>query len=172
MTLLEVLPILSALDVEVVDEHPYVIRRDGQPTAYLYDFGLTVRNYDDLPGLDTLVERFSDAFIAAYNGLVESDAVLGLVTRAGLTWRQASFVQAWVLYSHQIGSRFSYSSVAATLISHPDIVRTLVEWFTTRFDPELPAGVDRQQRSDELAERLARQLDEVLNLTPTASCGA
>ncbi len=164
MTLLEVLPILSALDVEVVDEHPYVIRRDGQPTAYLYDFGLTVRNYDDLPGLDTLVERFSDAFIAAYNGLVESDAVLGLVTRAGLTWRQASFVQAWVLYSHQIGSRFSYSSVAATLISHPDIVRTLVEWFTTRFDPELPAGVDRQQRSDELAERLARQLDEVLNL--------
>ena len=169
VTLLEVLPVLAALDVDVVDEHPYVVRRAGAATAYLYDFGLTVRGHDEVPDFETLAGRFSDAFLAAFNGLIEPDATLGLVTRAGLTWRQSAYVQAWVRYSHQIGSRFSFRSVSQALLTHPKIVRLLVAWFEARFDPAAGSGQPvadeaRRAASDHLAAQLAEELDKVLNL--------
>ncbi|MCB0916302.1 MAG: NAD-glutamate dehydrogenase [Actinobacteria bacterium] len=169
VTLLEVLPILAALDVDVVDEHPYVVSRTDDTDAYLYDFGLTLRGHGTLPDFASLADRFSEAFLAAFNNQVDPDATLGLVTRAGLTWRQASYVQAWVRYSHQIGSRFSFRSVATALLTHPRFVQLLVKWFEERFDPDLgDSGVavdaDRRERSDLVAVQLAAELDAVLNL--------
>ena len=169
VTLLDVLPILAALDVDVVDEHPYVVHREDAPTAYLYDFGLTIRGQHDLPDFDTLGDRFSEAFLAAFTGSLEPDATLGLVTRAGLTWRQSFYVQSWVRYAHQIGSHFSFRSVFGALLSHPRIVRLLVEWFEVRFDPEFGdsgTAVDdvRRARADAVAAQLAAELDAVLNL--------
>lgn len=169
VTLLEVLPILAALDVDVVDEHPYVVGRANNSEAYLYDFGLTLRGHGSLPDFASLADRFSEAFLAAFKQEVEPDATLGLVTRAGLTWRQSSYVQAWVRYSHQIGSRFSFRSVANALLTHPRIVQLLVEWFEVRFDPDFGTSgdavdTDRRSASDEIAAQLAAELDSVLNL--------
>ncbi len=169
VTLLEVLPILAALDVDVVDEHPYAVTRVGDTEAYLYDFGLTLHGHGKLPDFGSLSDRFSEAFLAAFNSQVDPDATLGLVTRAGLTWRQASYVQAWVRYSHQIGSRFSFRSVSNALLTHPTFVQLLVEWFEVRFDPDFATSgvaVDEARRaaSDRLAVKLAGELDSVMNL--------
>ena len=162
LSLMGVLPVLAALDVEVVDEHPYVVARTGQSPAYLYDFGLRMREAADVPESDTLAERFSAAFLAAYGGDIAADPSLGLVTRAGLTWRQAGYLQAWVRYCHQIGSRFSFESVMEVLLGHPHIVRLLVQWFEQRFDPDF-AG-DREAADEANAAALAVELDTVLNL--------
>ena len=40
ISLSEVLPVLTRLGVEVVDERPFTIDRQGASPAYLYDFGL------------------------------------------------------------------------------------------------------------------------------------
>ena len=162
LSLMGVLPVLAALDVEVIDEHPYVVARTGQSPAYLYDFGLRLRDADEVPESDTLPERFRDAFLAAHRGDIAADPSLGLVTRAGLSWRQAGYLQSWVRYCHQIGSRFSFESVMEVLLGHPHIVRLLVQWFEQRFDPDFVG--DREAADAANTAALAVELDKVLNL--------
>ena len=162
VTLLEVLPILASLDVQVVDEHPFAVPRPGRSTAYVYDFGLNLRKFDSIPDVESLPQRFSDSFVAAFTGEREPDLTLGLVTRTGLTWRQSTYVQAWVHYARQIGSPFSYRSFAETLIGHPDIVTLLIELFETRHDPD--RNVDRVGHALALDEAISAQLDQVASL--------
>ena len=162
LSLMGVLPVLGALDVDVIDEHPFVVARKGQSPAYLYDFGLRLRPTDHVPEEETLPQRFSEAFLAAHRGDIAADPSLGLVTRAGLTWRQSGYIQAWVRYCHQIGSRFSFESVMEVLLSHPYFVRLLVQWFEQRFDPDFVG--DREAVDVANAEALTQELDKVLNL--------
>ena len=162
LSLMGVLPVLTALGVEVIDEHPYVVPRSGQSPAYLYDFGLRIVDADELPNSDSLPERFSAAFLAAHNGDIAADPSLGLVTRAGLTWRQAGYLQAWVRYCHQIGSRFSFESVMEVLLSHPHIVRLIVTWFEQRFDPDFSGDRDAADAANFRA--INAEMDKVLNL--------
>lgn len=162
VSLLEVLPILGALDVEVLDERPYDVARPGRTTAYMYDFGLQIRDEDNLPELETLPQRFSEAFQAAFSGQLDPDPVIGLVTRAGLTWHEAAYVQAWVNYARQLGSPFSYRSFAGALLGHPHIVHKLIELFRVRHDPDFDG--DRDQLSEQLSAELYAALDDVISL--------
>lgn len=162
VSLLEVLPLLAALDVEVIDEHPYAVSREGLPTAYLYDFGLRLHDGVELPAVEDFPERFCDTFVAAFTDMVEPDRIVGLVTRAGLSWRQASYVQSWVHYLRQIGSPFTLTTIAAALMGNPGLVRLLVALFETEHDPDY-AG-DRDSRANELRELLSGELDKVVSL--------
>ncbi len=162
VSLLEVLPLLASLDVEVIDEHPYAVPRPGGTTAYLYDFGLRLRGIDSVPEVETLPDRFCAAFVAGFTGSLEADRIIGLVTRAGLDWRQASYVQAWAHYTRQIGSPFSLTSISAALMANPDLIRLLVELFETAHDPDFRG--DREARTAELNEALLLELDKVQSL--------
>ncbi len=167
ITLTQVLPVLQRMDVEVVDERPYqVIRGDGRQ-CWIYDFGLRLdaTMLEQLRGQDVAdaQRRFQDAFVAAWRGACEVDRFNALVPRAGLDWRQAAVLRAYVRYLRQAGSPYSLDYVEDVLLAHSGIAAALVALFEARFDPARdPAALDA--RHDELAVEVAAMIDEVTGL--------
>jgi glutamate dehydrogenase len=165
LSLTQVLPILSRMGVEVIDERPYdVLRADGR-SLYIYDFGLRHPQIGSAPG-EQLKERFQDAFAAVWRGAAESDGFNALVMRAGLTWRQATVLRAYAKYLRQAGTNFSQGYLEQSLAAHVKIARLLVDLFEARFDPGR-FGDDPDARSaaeEEIVEHVQRELDEVSSL--------
>ena len=153
--LTEVLPVLTDLGVDVVDEYPYTVTLADGRIRYLADFGL--RGPDSGRWVDPAWgEAFDEAFMAAWTGQIESDRLNSLVLLAGLDWRRIVMLRAVAMYLNQIGSAFSVDYIDQALIANPHIAADLVRLFELRFDPQL--GTDRAERCAEQQ----RHLDGVL----------
>jgi glutamate dehydrogenase len=129
-----VLPLLHDLGARVLDERPYEIRGDGEPACWIYDMGLRVE-----PDLSDAARRqlVEEAFVAAWRGEVESDGFAGLVTRAGLAWREVVVLRACARYLRQVGTTFSPSYVEEALLRNAGVAALLARLFALRFDPDL-----------------------------------
>ena len=164
LSLSEVLPILSSMGVEVVDERPYGLDGTERP-SYIYDFGL--RYGRELP--PEARDLFQDAVNAVWEGDNEVDGFNGLVLAAGLTWRQATVLRAYAKYMRQGGTPFAQDYIEDALSHNVGITRSLVQLFEARFDPgrgdALPADdAARQARTEELVHGIETALDDVASL--------
>ncbi len=167
LSLSQLLPHLTRLGVDVIDERPYELD-GGAERAWIYDFGLAV------PGGAAAVaagwdaegrERFAAAFRAAYEGVAESDAFCGLVMTVGLGWREASVLRAVGHYLRQGGVSYSQTYMAQALAANTAITRQLFELFAVRFDPALALSVtERQTRAAAIAAAVDDALDDVASL--------
>ncbi|MHC5906684.1 NAD-glutamate dehydrogenase [Streptomyces sp. S6] len=159
VSLSAVLPVLSRLGVEVVDERPYELRCADQPNSWIYDFGLRIPqllgNGDQLG--DDGRERVQEAFAATWTGAAENDGFNALVLGAGLTWRQAMVLRAYAKYLRQAGSTFSQDYMEDTLRTNVHTTRLLVSLFEARMSP------DRQNAGRELVDALLEELDAALD---------
>ncbi len=164
VSLSEVLPTLSSMGVEVVDERPYSL--DGlERESYIYDFGL--RYHRPLPADSR--ELFQDAVTAVWEGDNEVDGFNALVLAVGLTWRQATVLRAYAKYMRQGGTPFAQDYIEDALQANVDITRSLVALFEARFDPgrngNLAAdGESRRAKTGEIEDRINRALDDVASL--------
>ncbi|GGZ21712.1 NAD-glutamate dehydrogenase [Streptomyces poonensis] len=160
VSLSAVLPVLSRLGVEVVDERPYELRCADRTTAWIYDFGLRMPKSENGNG-DSLGdggrERFQEAFAATWTGRAENDGFNALVLSAGLTWRQAMVLRAYAKYLRQAGSTFSQDYMEDTLRHNVHTTRLLVSLFEARMSP------DRQKAGHELVDALLEELDSALD---------
>ncbi|MGH3365715.1 MAG: NAD-glutamate dehydrogenase, partial [Nocardioidaceae bacterium] len=165
LSLSTVLPLLSRMGVEVVDEHPYEITPPDRDPSYIYDFGLTYsRRFPE-----ETRELFQEAFLAVWRGHVESDGFNRLVLAAGLTWRQVSVLRAYAKYLRQGGTTFSQDYIEDALVANVPIARLLVELFEARFDPGRSGdiGADSEARLakvDSVEGRVENALDAVSNI--------
>ncbi|MGO1971504.1 MAG: NAD-glutamate dehydrogenase [Propionibacteriaceae bacterium] len=167
ISLSRVLPHLTLLGVDVIDERPYELA--GEPKSWIYDFGLKV------PGGTESVEsrwtdearnRFMDAFQAAYLEQTESDAFNVLVMLAELNWRQVAVLRAIARYLKQTGTTHSQTYIAQALRANVDIAKALVALFETKFDPARGAEATDERRAevDAAAEQVRAALDDVASL--------
>jgi glutamate dehydrogenase len=165
ISLTHVLPILSQMGVEVVDERPYEIARAGEPLAYIYDFGLRAEGVSGTAP-DRLKVLFQDAFAAVWRRDAESDGFNALVMRAGVSWREASVLRAYAKYLRQAGSTFSQDYLEECLVGHVEISRLLLDLFRARFDPHKFADDSdaRDAAAEEITMRLESALDQVASL--------
>jgi glutamate dehydrogenase len=163
LSLSQVLPMLSSMGVEVLDERPYELDGLERPT-FVYEFGLKYP-----PGLpDDVRGLFQDAIRAVWDGYNEIDGFNALVLAAGLTWRQATVLRAYAKYMKQGNSPFAVDYIEAALRHNTDIARLLWQLFEARFDPG-KNGLDaraeaRTARVDDIEERIKRALDDVASL--------
>ena len=158
LSLSEVLPMLSSMGVEVVDERPYELSGIERPT-FIYEFGL---RYDRHVAPDS-PDRFQDALRAVWDGYNEIDGFNRLVLAAGLTWRQATVLRAYAKYMRQGNSPFAQDYIEGALAGNVDITRLLVRLFEARFDP---AGedADRAERTAAIEQQITTALDDVVSL--------
>ncbi len=167
MSLSKILPHLTRLGVDVIDERPYELTLRGD-RAFVYDFGLSVPGGQDSVRRDWTLEareRFTAAFAASYSGRSESDGFNALVLAAGLDWSQVTILRAVGRYLQQAGSPYSQAYLASALTVNTDLARRLVELFETRFDPALERSEQgRAARVEELAAELGAGLDDVASL--------
>ncbi|WP_035793411.1 NAD-glutamate dehydrogenase [Kitasatospora mediocidica] len=160
ISLTEVLPVLQRLGVEVLDEHPYALRRSDGSTAWVYDFGLKLREATELT--DEARERFQEAFAATWTGHAENDGFNGLILTAGLNWRQAVVLRALAKYLRQAGSTFSQDYMEDALRNNAHTTRLLVNLFEARLSPGHQLGAD--ELTEGILEELTGALDEVVSL--------
>ncbi len=162
LSLSDVLPVLSSMGAEVVDERPYeIVRATGK--AWVYDFGL--RRAKPIP--DGGRWLFQDAFIAVWAGQAESDGFSALVLDAGLSWRQVSILRAYAKYFRQGGSPFSQEYIEASLVSNVPIAQQLVKLFEARFSPGDDTAADSGARQSEMTgieDQITSALDAVASL--------
>ena len=163
LSLSQVLPMLTSMGVEVLDERPYELDGLDRPT-FVYEFGLqyAARAARPVRGL------FQDAIRAVWDGYNEIDGFNSLVLAAGLTWRQATVLRAYAKYMKQGNSPFAVDYIEAALRGNTDIARLLWQLFEARFDPG-KNGLDAQAeariaRVEEIEERIKRALDDVASL--------
>jgi len=162
VSLSQVLPILQSLGLEVVEEHPYEISRPMLESAWILEFGMLLP-IGEVQSRATLPERLEEAFLAVWDGRCAADGFNGLVTRAGLRWREAMIMRAYARYLRQIGTTFSQRFIEDVLASNVAIVRLLVELFAVRFDN--PGSAEpRETREQEIRNRIESALDEVASL--------
>ena len=164
LALTEVLPILTALGVDVDDEWPYDITRAEGPAASLYDFGLRVPEARMLASPEAK-ERIEKTFTAVWRGEAENDGFNSLVLLAGLSWRQCAVLRAYAKYLRQVGSAFSQSYVEQTLRENPRLAVLLIGLFEARFAPAAQGAEPLRTEAVAAAdERLERALDDVASL--------
>ena len=168
LSLSTMLPMLTSMGVEVVDERPYELEGLGRPT-FIYEFGL--RHGRRLSAHERIL--FAEALRAVWDGFNEIDGFNKLVLAAGLTWRQATVLRAYAKYLKQGNSPFALDYIEDALSSNVDISRLLVELFEARFDPgrsdsgRAPLVADAEARvakAEAIGERLTRALDDVASL--------
>ncbi|WP_299052190.1 NAD-glutamate dehydrogenase [uncultured Nocardioides sp.] len=160
LSLSHVLPMLTSLGVEVVDERPYQLTVEGRD-LFCYEFGLRH------PGREPehAARLFEDALRAIWDGYNEPDGFNGLVLGAGLTWRQAAVLRAYAKYMRQGLTPFALDTITSALVGNHDLARELVRLFETRFDPDLDLDDDaRAARYAEVKARIERGLDDVASL--------
>ena len=165
LSLSTMLPMLTSMGVEVVDERPYELEGLARP-SFIYEFGL--RHGRTL----SLHERtlFAEALRAVWDGSNEIDGFNQLVLAAGLTWRQATVLRAYAKYLRQGNSPFALDYIGEALRSNVDITRLLIDLFESRFDPGrgdrmLEADAEaRVAKVDAIEERLVKALDDVVSL--------
>ena len=164
LSLSHVLPVLSSMGVEVVDERPYTLDDLARPSC-IYDFGL--RYHRPLPAAGR--ELFQDAVSAVWDDRNEVDGFNALVLAAGLTWRQATVLRAYAKYMRQGGTPFAQDYIEDALKQNVDITRLLVELFEARFNPGRNGDIasdaeSRVAKTSELEDRIGKALDDVASL--------
>ena len=164
LSLSRVLPALQLMGVEVTDERPYEIERVRRSTVWALDFGILLPDRD-VPHPETLSERFSDGFRAAWEDRAEVDALNGLIVQAGLTWRQVVVLRAYVRYLRQTGSSFGQDYVHQALLSRHDIAALLVQLFEAQFDPSVAGEVQGDQGAERA--RLTMAIEAALETVPS-----
>ena len=160
LSLSHVLPILSTMGVEVVDERPYQL--EGLPRrSYIYDFGL--RHSKPIP--PHARELFQDAVAAVWEGRNEADGFNALVLAAGLTWRQATVLRAYAKYMRQGGTPFAQDYIEDALKNNIDITQ---DARAALRDPVRPCGprtrTPAPSGSAALRGKVVKALDDVVSL--------
>ncbi|WP_152364723.1 NAD-glutamate dehydrogenase [Microlunatus speluncae] len=177
LSLTKVLPHLSVLGVDVVDERPFELQLAGDQRAFIYDFGLTIPG-----GREQRVHwsrearhRFTDAFAASYLAESEYDGFNALVMGAELTWQQVAVLRAIGRYLRQAGAPYSQAYIARALAANVDLARTLSRLFEAKFglagdDDHAPgdqgkgAAKRRKATVTELTEQVTTALNDVASL--------
>jgi glutamate dehydrogenase len=168
LSLSRIMPHLSLLGVDVIDERPYELTMGKDQRAFVYDFGVRVPGGADAVRARWTPEarqRFIDAFSASYIGDSESDGFNALVMGADLDWRDVSVLRSIGRYLRQVGLTYSQTYFARALSSNVDIARQLIQLFRTRFDPG--TGLDPKARAtatNELGDKIKKALNDVASL--------
>ncbi|NWN89712.1 MAG: NAD-glutamate dehydrogenase [Micrococcaceae bacterium] len=170
ITLTTLMPILGELGLDVTDEYPFRITPRNRDSYYLYDVGLLARDDVNLSSVGQLLE---DTVAAAIVGDIEADSFNKLVLHQGIAPNLVSVLRSYGHYLRQLQVPNSLQFMAEILLANPAVTAGLIEYFETRFDPNLPAageepnGVASQARKDAqetIVESLLERIDQVATL--------
>jgi len=159
--LFAIVPVFASLGAQVLEERPYEFAEEGTEPMWIYDVAL--RLPDDSVESEGFEQRFCEAYTAIAGGMADSDPLNQLVTTSALTWKQVSWLRAWIRYARQLGSPFSLAYFERVATANPRIAADLVELFEARFDPQRNP-LDSTDQIDKLEESITEQIDAVTSL--------
>lgn len=170
ITLTTLMPILGELGVEVTDEYPFHITPRNRDTYHLYDVGLLAGDDVNISSVGKLLE---DTVAAAIVGDIAADSFNKLVLHQGLAPNLVAVLRAYGHYLRQLQLPNSLQFMAEILLANPAVTAGLVEYFETRFDPNIDgvgtepegqASAERLEKLDAIVDSLHERIDQVATL--------
>ena len=159
----EILPVLEALGLRVVEEVPTRLTGEGDEIL-IHDFGVRGPG-GGLLDLDSSAERVAAAVVEVLEAGAEFDSLDRLITRSKLDWRQVGILRAYRTYWRRVRPRFTNEYMNDALVEHPRIAEKLIGFFEARFGPDGDGEESTALREDILADLDAvRSLDQDLIL--------
>ena len=113
--------------------------------------------------LDKTGPMLEEAYLAAWNGLIEDDSFNRLILLSGLTAREVTVLRAYARYLRQTGITYSQGYIADTLNKYPAIASDIFKLFVTRMDPTLEEK-PRAKRTAILQAGIEQALNNVPSL--------
>ena len=133
-----ILPALHNAGIEIEREQTHVL------TLGAIDYVITCLITDATSACKLARPQVADAaqelFEALLNDQAEDGRMNGLAIEAALHLREIQIIRAYASFWRQAGCRFSLRYIADCLRQQPLIVRSLVDHFLIRFDPQLSAS--------------------------------
>ena len=157
----DALPLVEHMGLKVNAEHPYKISSRDDGVVWIHEFNMVHAHGLEIDP-EQVGEAFQDAFARIWRGEVDDDGFNRLVLGAGLNWRETVMLRAYSKYLQQIRVPFSHAYMVQTLAQNPRIVRLLVEYFCTRFDPR--KALDAHEAAAQLVKKTQEAIDAVASL--------
>ncbi len=163
-SLSNILPILKNMGFRVITEHPY----DMHPASSSKPIWIhELYGQIELGPHQTIKDvrfKFEEAFIKAYQGLIDQDPFNSLILRAGLTPREANIMRAYAKFLHQAGYAYRNATMASVLGKHAKITQKLCTLFKTMHDPKNKKDVAQANAAGLLIE-IDHMLSSVDNIS-------
>jgi glutamate dehydrogenase len=154
-----VLPMLEDLGLHIVSERPYELVLSDDERLWIQDFDMMPGVQRDLD-LESLRDRFQQAFERTLRGQTDSDGFNQLIIAAQMDWRQVKVLRAYCKYLLQTGIPFSASYMSETLVRHPAIASLLIELFEALFDPD--REITNKRRAAQTSKQIRRRFEALV----------
>lgn len=165
LRLMDIYPVFEKFGIEVLESEALPLTPIGvvnpDKELWLNDFKLLNHSVSALSNADVEC-NFLEAFLKVWNGDLENGRFNGLVTSAGIPWREVQVIRAFAHYLHQIGMPFTPMYVAEALLRNSDIVKIFLALFECLFEPANESK-SSDEEIDSLRERIDYMLDAVVN---------
>ncbi len=146
LVLSDVLPILEALGLRVIDEQPTeALAADGR-ACFIHNFGVADAASGQQLDVPAVQDRLPSAVLRILDGVAQSDSLNALVTRAGMTWREVTLLRTYLQYFRQLGTLLTPQYVNEVLVRHADICRAMLAYFTAKFRPDAATPPDAREQ--------------------------
>lgn len=150
----DILPILANMGIDVISEKPHKVSvnvaeaKEGEEDAveidpvYIHDLLIVAEKpYTDqkfnFPKPEEFKENFEEALLKIWEEKAEDDPLNALIILSNMTWREVIILRGYVHYLRQIRYVHSRAAIMQALIENPRIAASFVQYFKTRFDPEM-----------------------------------
>lgn len=162
----ERVPVLENFGFRSIDERSYRITPrfpDGKRQVVLHDMVLDTADGSPIE-LEKADNRLEEGFVAVNQRRADNDPFNRLIVAVGATWREVVMLRAYAAYLRQIRSPYGMKYVSDTLVRYPEITKTLMAMFHSRFDPD--KGLDKEQRLAE-QDQFRQNIEEALVAVPS-----
>ncbi len=160
----EAMPVLESFGLDVIHEHTYVISPENESQIWVHYFkiNLSSKHFDE-----NLKNRFEEAILLAWNGVLGVGSLNRLLIYAGLDWKKVLMIRAYAKYVYQACFRHDQEYVSNILVKHENITRLLVDFFEAKFDPALNLSMKKRL---ELIDEISLKIKNALKKVVDASC--
>ncbi len=153
------LSLLRHLGLRILDQERFVF---SLPAATIYLRSFRVEAPQGKPTLAAAAAEVVTLLEAVLAGRCEDDALNELVLAAGLSWRWIEVLRAYRNYGFQLGQPYGAQRFRTVLLTQREIVRLLIDYFRTRFDPDgFPDPASRREALQPLRARLLKALEGI-----------
>lgn len=158
-----VMPIYANMGLHVISETSYRIKTQNGRVVWINDYKM--RLAFEPQDLDQLAKAFRDALLAINSGMNEDDGFNRLILQQSVDWRMVAVLRLLARYRLQSGLDPAESVQVEALAKYPEITKSMIDLFETKFDPTKTKTFGVRKKSvKSIQSKLNSHLDKVVSL--------
>ncbi len=158
-----VTPILHDIGFMIIDEVTYNIQHDKKK-IFVSRFNLNIPMSGDLNRIAYAKDNLENVIVSCIKDpSMEHSRVFSLVLNQNFNLRKLSLVRAFIEYLDQAVLTINSATILNTLINHHTITDLFVEYFLTKFDPEIAKRKEKLAKIVEDIENLIKVIPQIID---------